>query len=256
MKIGICTSAQNALLLSNDAADYIEMNITSIAQMSDGEFESTKKLIAENNISVQAANCFFPGDIRLCGSEMDIERIASYAEHALKRVSELGIEICVIGSGKARNADKNEVFETCYSEFIRVCCIIGDIAKKYGIIVVIEPLNKNETNMINTVAEGAKLVRSLNHPNVRLLADIYHMALEEENLEAIYDNRDIIAHMHIANPDKRVFPDEFDSFDYEAVAEIIRKSAYNKRLSIEAGGKSDFKSDAGKSLVFLKRIFK
>ena len=53
---------------------------------------------------------------------------------------------------------------------------MGVIAQSYGIVVCVEPLNRAESNFINTLQEGAEIVRRVNHPHIRLLADLYHMA--------------------------------------------------------------------------------
>lgn len=48
---------------------------------------------------------------------------------------------------------------------------LGDVAAKYGITVVVEPLQTKETNLINTVAEGIEIVKKVDRPNVKCLAD-------------------------------------------------------------------------------------
>lgn len=255
MNIGICTTPQNAVLLTPGTADFIEINITALSQMNDKEFEIYCKYIDENSIQIHSANCFFPGDIRLCGKNYNPDKIKSYAMRALERLSVLSVPVCVLGSGKVRAFDADDDSDKCYCDFENTCLIIGDIAAYYGITVVIEPLNKKETNMINTVSEGAMLVRKLNHPNIKLLADIYHMAVENEDFNVISENTDIIRHMHIANPDGRIFPMRSDGFDYCTIAGILKKCDYNYELSIEAGAGGDFERNAEKSLLFLKEVF-
>jgi sugar phosphate isomerase/epimerase len=66
-----------------------------------------------------------------------------------------------------RNVDK------AWEQLADTCLILGREASKYDITIVIEPLNKSETNIINSVAEGYKLAQQVNHPNVKLLADFY-----------------------------------------------------------------------------------
>ena len=54
-------------------------------------------------------------------------------------------------------------------------------AKPYGIVVTIEPLRKEETNIVNTAAEGLDLVTAVNHANFQLMIDFYHLASEHED---------------------------------------------------------------------------
>lgn len=254
MKIGICTSVENAILVK-DFIDYFEPNITAIANMSDEEFENTKKLIAENGLSAEAANSFFPADMKICGSEVDMEKIKAHTEKALKRVTELGIHICVLGSGGARKVPEDIDFAEGIRQLEEVFYAVGEIAAKYNVTVVIEPLNKNETNIINTVSEGGEIARRVNHPNIKLLADIYHMAVENEGFESIVENADIICHTHIANPDGRKYPATEEEFDYALVKKAFADAKYDLRLSVEARLNGDFVEEATKSLKLMKKIF-
>ena len=78
----------------------------------------------------------------------------------------------VLGSGGARKIEDGENAADCQKQLDEVFYAVGDIAKEYETTVVIEPLNKGETNVINTVTEGAAMARRVSHPNILLLADI------------------------------------------------------------------------------------
>jgi hydroxypyruvate isomerase len=45
---------------------------------------------------------------------------------------------------------------------------MAPIAARYDVVVVLEPLNKKECNLINSVFEGGVIVEEVNHPNFRL----------------------------------------------------------------------------------------
>ena len=49
----------------------------------------------------------------------------------------------------------------------------------------IEPLNRQESNIVNSVAEGLALMRRVKRDEVQILADYYHMALESEDLSIL-----------------------------------------------------------------------
>lgn len=254
MRIGICASAEDAVLLK-DLADYAELNLTKLANMSEEEFESTKKLLRENGVSAEVANTFFPGDMKLCGSEVNIDAIKKYTEKALERATELGIYTCVLGSGGARRIPDNMDFEQGMKQLDEVLGIIGECASKYGVTVAIEPLNKGETNCINSVSEGAAMIKRINHPNIKLLADIYHMGVENESMDAIAENKDSLCHVHIATPNGRAFPLKEEEYDYGAVKKALKDANYDLRISIEVRPTVDFVETAKKSITFLKKIF-
>ncbi|MFP3711872.1 TIM barrel protein, partial [Paraburkholderia sp. SIMBA_009] len=62
-----------------------------------------------------------------------------------------------------------------------------------------EPLNRKESNLVNSVADGARLAKALNRPEVRGLADFYHMDEEAEPLDALREHCAWLAHIHLAD---------------------------------------------------------
>ncbi len=255
MKIGICTDVQQIITLKDGAADYVELNLTSLATMPEEEYKDAKALLVSKGIAAEATNCFFPGDMKLCGSRMDLRVITEYSKNALNRAAGMGIHTCVLGSGGARKIEEGENVADCQKQLDEVFYAIGECAKEYDTTVVIEPLNKKETNVINTVSEGAAMVKRVNHPNILLLADIYHVELEKEPLSVISENGSILRHVHIANPEGRLFPKAGDAYDFEAVKNALQDAGYNLRISIEGAPFGEWKESAEESLAFLKSIF-
>lgn len=256
MKIGICADVNQIVQLVPGAADYAELNLSGICIMTDNEIKEASDMLTSCGVPAEASNCFFPGDIKLCGKAFDRSKIEDYCKRALYNAARLGIHTCVLGSGKARNIEDDENLEDCLQQIEEAIYITGEAAKEFNTTVVLEPLNKKETNVINTVAQGAELCRKLNHPNVMLLADIYHVALENESFEDIEKNGDILKHVHIARPDSRLYPAENDGFDYLTVKNALNKANYDLRISIEGASSGEFTQIAEKSLNFLKNIFK
>jgi hydroxypyruvate isomerase len=72
------------------------------------------------------------------------------------------------------------------------------VAKKHTITIAIESLNSTETNFLNTLEDAADVVKSVNHPNFRLNADIYHMLKENEPPQHIIDAAKFIVYAEIA----------------------------------------------------------
>ena len=73
-------------------------------------------------------------------------------------------------------------------------------------ILVIEPLNRNESNFLPTVKSAYDLCKKLNLSNTKILADIFHMHVEKEKFTTINETIDEIIHVHINNPLTRSCP--------------------------------------------------
>jgi len=109
---------------------------------------------------------------------------------------------------------------------------LGPIAQRHGITLVVEPLNKSECNFINSLAEGAEAVERGNHPNVRLLADFYHMLKDGEPACEIARFGRMLAHTHVAELAGRAFPGKAAQ-DFRPFFEALGQTGYTGRIALE-----------------------
>ena len=80
---------------------------------------------------------------------------------------------------------------------------LGEHAAKLGSVFLYEPLNRYETNLFNRLGDTAAWLRTLRTKNVRILADLFHMNIEEADLAAaISDAGDLIGHVHFADSNR------------------------------------------------------
>lgn len=76
---------------------------------------------------------------------------------------------------------------------------VSEIAKKHGKQIAIEPLNRFESDLINTAEDVMRLVTDVNHSNAKVLLDSFHMTIEEKNIrEAIKTVGDKLIHVQIS----------------------------------------------------------
>jgi len=109
----------------------------------------------------------------------------------------------------------------------------GERAKKAGTTFLLEPLNRYEGNVVNTLGDAAELIRSLSTRNVTLLADLFHMNIEEQDLcAAIRGGGPLITHVQLADSNRR--PAGHGHTDFRAVAATLASIGYRGYLSAEA----------------------
>lgn len=105
-------------------------------------------------------------------------------------------------------------------------------ADRHGQMVLFEPLNRYETNLVNTIAQGLELLASLDAKNVRLLMDIFHANIEEANIaESIRSAPFAIGHVHFADSNRRAVG--LGHIDYEPIIAALREINYSGYLSAE-----------------------
>ena len=109
----------------------------------------------------------------------------------------------------------------------------GEQAEKLGVTFLLEPLNRYEGNVVNTIAEAVEIVRSLSTRNVTVLADLFHMNIEERDLaEAFRAGGSLITHVQLADSNRR--PAGHGHTDFRSVASVLKEIGYPGYLSAEA----------------------
>ncbi|MDD6210175.1 MAG: sugar phosphate isomerase/epimerase [Bacteroidales bacterium] len=233
-KIGVCCGNDSWELVGKYGYDYIETSVVSflIPTENDSAFSERYKEASSLDIPVYSCNSFFPATMRLVGKDVNTEEIRQYVETAMKRAEKMHIEVIVLGSGKARSIPDDFAEGEARSQFVSICRMIGDIAQKSAITVVIEPLRYSETNFINSVEEGLRMVKEINHPNIRLLADIYHMVSIGESPESIVKAGKYLKHCHIAEKEKRT-PPGVEKDDFTPYLKALKQIGYKGKISLE-----------------------
>jgi sugar phosphate isomerase/epimerase len=235
--------------------DYVELPLAQIMDLNDEEFSRLKDKIFSSGLNCELCNNFFPARIKLTGSEVNNTAISEYINEALHRAAQLGVKIIVFGSSGAKNVPQGFPKDRAWTQIVSLLQYINGEVKKYGITIVIEPINRFESNIVNTVAEGLTLAKEVAGENVKLLVDYYHLVMEKEGQEVLLEAGDYLRHIHFAGPTGRVYPNEFDLelYDYKAFLTTLKRVGYDGRISIEAYTK-DFVNDAKNSLLLLKKL--
>lgn len=131
---------------------------------------------------------------------------------------------------------------------------LGTHAAERGVPLIYEPLNRYETNLVNTIADGVNLLKSLSTDNVKLLADLFHMNIEETSLpEAILAGEGFIGHVHFVDSNRR--PAGCGHIDLAPVASALHKIAYDRYASAEAFPYPDSDAAAQQTIETFRRFF-
>ena len=230
MEFGICLGLDRMDQIDDLGFDFVEVNASGVAALGDEAFAELMLAYAGYKTPVRASNGFFPATMRLVGEERDLDACRDYIEHTMDRMKMLGVEVMVLGSGTSRRYDEGQTYQEALAEFREVIDLVADAAQRHEIVVVLEPLNRSETNLLNYVAETAALVACVNHPYIGVLADYFHIQKDEEQLEDLYRVAPL-SHVHIATLE-RYFP--IDQEDFAPLIDVLSRSGYTGRISIEA----------------------
>lgn len=109
---------------------------------------------------------------------------------------------------------------------------LGAAASKHGVPLIYEPLNRYETNLITTMADGVAYLQGLGTQNVKLLADLFHMNIEEVNVaDGLRAGGAYIGHVHFVDSNRRAVGSGHT--DFGPIMQALRDINYAGYLSAE-----------------------
>ena len=110
---------------------------------------------------------------------------------------------------------------------------LGEIAATSAVKLIYEPLNRYETNLFNRFNEAAEFLDGLKTKGVTLLADLFHMNIEEADIAAaLREGARHVGHVHFADSNRRPIGDGHTVM--EPIADALRDIGYDGCISAEA----------------------
>jgi sugar phosphate isomerase/epimerase len=255
IQVGYCAPLANLESAKAAGFDYVELSTSEIAGLSDADFDRALARIRQIGIPVPAANLFLPAALKVTGPAIDRDQQMAYVKRAFARLQQIGITIVVFGSGGARLVPEGFAKDQAFQQLVEFGRRIAPEARAHGITVAVEPLRPQETNIINSASEGLELVNAIADPNFQLMVDFYHLASVKEDPAIIVRAKDHIRHLHMANPEGRVFPRTATEYDYQPFFAALKTIGYAGRISVEASTK-DLPGDAPAAIALLRSAFR
>ncbi len=180
-----------------------------------------------------------------------------YLEELVGMCADMGGSVLVIGSPNQRSLAAGQSYEDGWS---RACALFGsvlDAAAERNVTLCVEPLSPKETDFLNTVADGVKMVRELDHPNFKVHLDVKAMSAEDGQVPEIIRATKLedIGHVHVNDPN--LYGPGMGDVEYGPIAEALDEVGWDHWLSVEV-----FKYDpdpvtiARESINCLKRFWK
>ncbi len=131
---------------------------------------------------------------------------------------------------------------------------ISGRAAEHGVPFIYEPLNRYETNLFNRLVPAAEFLTDRDLPNVVLLADLFHMAIEEADpAGALREAGPRVGHVHWADSNRHAMG--FGHTDARPLAAALRELGYDKFLSAEVFPLPDADAAARQTLASLRELF-
>ncbi len=233
--MGIAAPLDKAAELKQQGAQFLTEGVGGflMPEKSDAEFAMSLEKLAKSALPILACNGFIrPADLHCVGPDANHDRVLDWADICFRRLKQAKGKFIVFGSSGARQIPDGWTKEKADQQFVALLKKMGPLAEAQGVTLVVEQLQESECNYINHIAEGAAIIRATGHPNVRLLADIYHMAVMGDTPADLAAAMDVVAHVEIAEKSGRTVP-AINGDDFRPYFRALKQSSYHGAISIE-----------------------
>lgn len=246
----VAAGCASAAELGFDAVELFAPSADAIASAGMNE------LLQQHNLKLAAVGTGAGMVIHGLSLSTDDESQRASAIDFVKGIIEAGAEFsapAIIGSMQGRWTAESGKDETTarLRDSLRV---LSAHAAEKGTKLIYEPLNRYETNLAMTMAEGCELIAPVAGGNVVLLADLFHMNIEEANLaNAIRDAGSAIGHVHFVDSNRQAAGRGHMS--YVPIAEALRAIDFDGYASAEAFAIPDSVEAARQTIATFRSVF-
>ncbi|MGE4282979.1 MAG: TIM barrel protein [Clostridia bacterium] len=267
MKIAVAIAPENALASAFVVFRGIEESIKKAAVLGyDGielalmnkeqtDINRVKSLIKEYNLEIPVVSTgqVFAG-LNLWFTNPDIN-IRNKTVEIFKGLIELASEFgAMVNMGRVRGPiHAGETIDVAEKRFIEVMEQLSDYGSKYGVELILEPVNRYEINFVNSVDEGADLLNKLNRNNVKLMPDVFHMNIEDQSIVGTFIKHfNRIAYIHFADSN-RLAPGQ-GHLHFPDIISALNSLGYKGWVSVEILPEPDPDTAAKQSIEYLRTL--
>lgn len=156
-----------------------------------------------------------------------------YLDELVGMCADMSGKVLVIGSPNQRSLSEGQAFADAWGRARDLFGSVLDSAADRGVTLCVEPLAPQETDFMNTVEAGVKMVRELDHPNFKVHLDVKAMSAEAGDVPDIIRATTLedIGHFHVNDPN--LYGPGMGAVDYAPIAEAIKDIGWDGWLSVE-----------------------
>ena len=258
MQVGLASNNLEHVAASREwGYDFVEIFAELLKPLEpDSVWPSRRRELEDTGAALTNLCAWIPGEARYVGPNADWGRARAFVETSVGRAAEVGVRVFNWGSPNSKSIPDGWPISKAFEQIERAAHMIADVVAAHDAICVIEPINPRECNVIYYVTDGVLLARSVERPQIRVLADFFHMSLQNEPLDHLEAARGWLGHTHTSGPE-RYFPLPGQPWDQRAFLRALAASGYDGRVSVESWTVrpgSTFDRDAAESAAYLKGL--
>jgi len=231
-------------------ADGVELMTTHPTELDRARIQTALKDNGLEVAAVASGGLAFSLGLSLLNGDAEIAKRANASLYDLIDLAgDLGVPLVTIGSFRGRLAAGGEGARQRLVDILRQS---AEYAQQSAVRLVLEPLNRYESDLIANAEQGLAFLEEVNHPAVGLLLDTYHVNIEESSWTEPF--RQLMQagklwHVHLG--DNNRLPPGQGLIDFAAIMSTLHQSGYAGYLSAELLAKPDPDRAARQTLQYM-----
>ncbi len=213
--------------------DGVELNLLDSTQLDQEAILHKAHQLNLQVPSIGTGQSYFQENLSLANPSPEIQTsVRARMQKHIEFASKLGAAV-VIGSIRGKlDPGSQETRQVCYNTAVEAVRELANFASTLGCLLTIEPINRYETNFLNTIEETLEFIRIVECSNVGLLADTFHMNIEEPDMAySLKSAGGLLRHVHFADSNR--YAPGMGHLDFQALVAVLKDSGYDGYVSAE-----------------------
>ncbi|UCC87049.1 MAG: sugar phosphate isomerase/epimerase [Anaerolineales bacterium] len=205
-------------------------------------------------VAIASGAIYLVDKLTLLASDVEVSRQATVRLHALiDFAAALEAPLVTIGSFRGRLAWAGG--QPARKRLIEILQMAAEKGAERGVRLVLEPLNRYESDLLNNADEGLALIAEVGHSHLGLLLDTYHVNIEEASLTEPF-RQGIAAgklwHVHLGDSNR--LPPGEGHLDFPSIIATLREMDYQGYLSAELLARPDPDTAAEATIAYMRQV--
>lgn len=204
-----------------------------VGEPAENDVPGVKRALTENDVVASSIISIFTPERDIVSSNPEIRRNAvDYLFQNIAFADDVGADVVTFTPTACMKISPEVDLDQEWAWAVEAATAVAGRAADVGVTIAVEPWNRYETYLINRVSQAASFVDEVGLPNIGVMADTFHMALEERDIaEEIRKLGSRLVHVHLADSN-RAAPG-FGHTDFTPIVQTISDIGYTGWVSYE-----------------------